>query len=64
MFKTLDDASCRRALNFQLIIVSSLHDIVQYLCAHSRLGSGHARLGSQKVEFVSADWGGTEGIGK
>lgn len=46
-------------------ILSSLHDICQYLCAHARLGSSHARLGSQKLEFsgVTADWGGTEGIG-
>lgn len=47
-------------------LISSLHDICQYLCAHARLGSSHARLGSQKLEFsgVTADWGGTEGIGK
>ena len=45
--------------------MSSLHDICQFLCAHARLGSSHARLGSQKLEFsgVTADWGGTEGIG-
>lgn len=47
-------------------LISSLHDICQYLCAHARLGSSHARLGSQKLEFsgVTADWGGTEGIGE
>ena len=51
---------------FQQKLISSLHDICQYLCAHARLGSSHARLGSQKLEFsgVTADWGGTEGIGK
>ena len=64
MFKTLDDEHCVRALMFSLMIVSSLHDMLQYLCAHARLGSSHARLGSRKMEFVSADWGGTEGVGK
>lgn len=53
-------------LLIQQQLISSLHDICQYLCAHARLGSSHARLGSQKLEFsgVTADWGGTEGIGK
>ena len=52
-------------INILQQIVSSLHDICQYLCAHARLGSSTARLGTQKVEFagVTADWGGTEGIG-
>ncbi|KAJ8301243.1 hypothetical protein KUTeg_020230 [Tegillarca granosa] len=63
MFKKLSDESCVSALSYSLLIVSSLHDILQYLCAHSRLGSSHARLGTRKMEFVSADWGGTEGIG-
>ncbi|ESO99500.1 hypothetical protein LOTGIDRAFT_113246, partial [Lottia gigantea] len=63
IFKSLDDEQCMRALHHSLSIVSALHDILQYLCAHSRLGSSHARLGSRKLEFVSADWGGTEGIG-
>ncbi|XP_028417505.1 uncharacterized protein LOC114541907 [Dendronephthya gigantea] len=54
-----------KRLKTVLQIVSCLHDICQYLCAHARLGSSHARLGSQKLEFsgVTADWGGTEGIG-
>ena len=64
MFKTLDDEHCMRALTYCLMIVSALHDMLQYLCAHSRLGSSHARLGSRKMEFVSADWGGTEGVGE
>ncbi|XP_021364139.1 uncharacterized protein LOC110457263 isoform X2 [Mizuhopecten yessoensis] len=63
MFKKLDDADCVRALTYTVMIVSSLHDMLQYLCAHSRLGSSLARLGSRKMEFVSADWGGIEGIG-
>lgn len=63
MFKTLDDHQCKNALIYCIMIVSSLHDMLQYLCAHARLGSSHARLGSRKMEFVSADWGGTEGVG-
>ncbi|XP_061178732.1 uncharacterized protein LOC133187394 [Saccostrea echinata] len=63
MFKNLSDDKIVRALSFSLSIVASIHDMLQYLCAHSRLGSSHARLGSQRMEFVSADWGGTEGIG-
>ncbi|XP_076468617.1 uncharacterized protein LOC143299362 isoform X2 [Babylonia areolata] len=63
MFKHLDDDFCYRGLAFTLSIVSSLHDMLQYLCAFSRLGSSHARLGSRRMEFVSADWGGAEGIG-
>ncbi|XP_022108314.1 uncharacterized protein LOC110988792 isoform X2 [Acanthaster planci] len=62
MFKTLDEDTCARALSQSLRIVASLHDILQYLCAHSKLGSSNARLGSGKQEFVTADWGGTEGI--
>eukprot|EP00049_Salpingoeca_infusionum_P015164 m.291361 g.291361 ORF g.291361 m.291361 type:complete len:2463 (-) comp15826_c0_seq4:3727-11115(-) len=48
-----------------LDLVSSLHDIVMFLCAYARLGSSHARLGTYDVAFqgVGADWGGTEGIG-
>lgn len=64
MFKQLDDDRCYRALAFTLSIVASLHDMLQYLCAFSRLGSSHARLGSRRMEFVSADWGGTEGVGQ
>ncbi|XP_070191909.1 uncharacterized protein [Littorina saxatilis] len=63
MFKHLEDDLCYAGLAFTLSIVSSLHDILQYLCAFSHLGSSTARLGSRKMEFVSADWGGTEGIG-
>lgn len=64
MHKKLEDEMCVRALSYTLMIVAALHDMLQYLCAHSKLGSSHARLGSRKMEFVSADWGGTEGIGK
>ncbi|XP_033105563.1 uncharacterized protein LOC117107864 [Anneissia japonica] len=62
MFKNLDEASCISGLLLTLRIIASLHDILQYLCAHAKLGSSHARLGSQRLEFATADWGGTEGI--
>ncbi len=63
MYKTLSDEECAAALTRHLEIISALHDILHNLCAHARLGSGQARMGSQKMEFVSADWGGNEGIG-
>lgn len=64
MFKHLPQSDCVRALEHLCRITAALHDMMQYLCAHSKLGSSQALLGSQKVEFVSADWGGTEGIGE
>ncbi|KAK3588936.1 hypothetical protein CHS0354_023696 [Potamilus streckersoni] len=63
MFKKCENDMCVKALSYCLMIISALHDMLHYLCAHSRLGSAHARLGSRRMEFVSADWGGTEGIG-
>ncbi|XP_068750634.1 uncharacterized protein [Montipora capricornis] len=65
MYPHLKGDDRNSALRVTLQLISSLHDICQYLCAHARLGSSHARLGSQKLEFsgVTADWGGTEGIG-
>lgn len=63
MYKKLDDSLCMRALSHSLIIMAAMHDMLHYLCAHARLGSSHARLGSRKMEFVSADWGGMEGVG-
>lgn len=48
-----------------LALLGPLHGIVMHLCAHARLGSSHARLGTQEDAFqgVGADWGGAEGIG-
>lgn len=63
MYKKLDDSQCMKALSHSLLIVAAMHDMLHYLCAHARLGSSHARLGSRKMEFVSADWGGMEGVG-
>ena len=63
IFKTLDDASrCHRALQHQLSIAASLHDMLHYLCAHARLGSAGAGM-CNGSSSISADWGGTEGIG-
>ncbi|XP_064633719.1 uncharacterized protein LOC135491668 [Lineus longissimus] len=62
MFKTMEDDTCNRALRYCSLIVAALHDILQYLCAHAKLGSANARLG-KKEGVVAADWGGTEGIG-
>ncbi|EDO39453.1 predicted protein [Nematostella vectensis] len=55
-----------RALTVMLELVSSMHDICQYLCAHARLGSSTARwrdCRSWSSGVIGADWGGTEGIG-
>ncbi|PIK38490.1 hypothetical protein BSL78_24687 [Apostichopus japonicus] len=62
MFKTLENEACVKALQCTLRIVSSLHDILQYLCAHSKLGSSPGRVHLQQKEYITADWGGTEGI--
>jgi len=62
-YKRLGDAECQQALSRHLVIVASLHDILQYLCAHSRLGSAQARLGSRANSQLAADWGGIDGIG-
>jgi hypothetical protein len=63
MFKTMEDDMCNRALRYCSVIVAALHDILQYLCAHAKLGSANARLG-RRDGVVAADWGGTEGIGR
>lgn len=65
IYAECDDDECERRLTLILKLISSLHDICQYLCGHARSGSSHARMGSHKLDFsgVTADWGGTEGIG-
>ncbi|XP_066913096.1 uncharacterized protein [Clytia hemisphaerica] len=65
LFENLSDKDAGDCLVVMLRIVASLHDICQYLCAHARSGSSHARMGSHKLETssITADWGGTEGIG-
>ena len=67
IYKHLDDVAIKLALTRHLTIVSALHDILQYLCAHARLGTAHARMGSRNNTntntTIPADWGGMEGIG-
>lgn len=65
MFEQMDTPAQLGALRKVLEVVFRVHDILMILCAHARLGSSHARLGTQDVAFigVGADWGGTEGIG-
>eukprot|EP00045_Choanoeca_perplexa_P017677 m.261627 g.261627 ORF g.261627 m.261627 type:complete len:2130 (+) comp17602_c0_seq2:143-6532(+) len=58
-------ATSMESLKAMLELIAPLHDIIMFLCAHARLGSSHARLGTYDVAFqgVGADWGGAEGIG-
>nr|XP_002124544.4 uncharacterized protein LOC100181268 isoform X2 [Ciona intestinalis] len=64
-YRNLDYEAQQEVLSTWLLIASSLHDIILYLCAHARLGS--ARLKQQLVDqsnySVAADWGGAEGVG-
>jgi len=63
-YKKLGDEDCTVALSHHLTIVAALHDILQYLCTHSQLGSAQARLGSRANRQLTADWGGINGIGQ
>ncbi len=65
LFRTLDDKRCTESLRRSLAILAPFHDILHYLMAHARLGTSAARLGTGAAqEFVTTDWGGTEGVGK
>nr|CAB3228230.1 coiled-coil domain-containing protein 162 [Phallusia mammillata] len=61
--RNLDYESQHTILTNWLMISSSLHDIVLYLCAHAHMGS--TAMDKQILEkyTVSSDWGGFEGIG-
>ncbi|KAI3367519.1 hypothetical protein L3Q82_026373, partial [Scortum barcoo] len=65
MFKTLDVSTCATALHHTLQMVSALHDIIYYLVSFSRLGNTEDSCSSRggRDAPLSADWGGTEGIG-
>ncbi|KAM9433885.1 uncharacterized protein ACWYII_017323 isoform 1-T1 [Salvelinus alpinus] len=67
MFRTLEDSACSRALHHSLEIVSALHDIIYYLVSFARLGNpgvfSSKRGGGAGGGELTADWGGTEGIG-
>ena len=61
LFRRLDDRVARTALGHYAKIAGSLHDILQYLCALSTLGCPVKK--KEKPEYISATWGGEEGIG-
>ncbi|XP_039605696.1 uncharacterized protein si:ch73-242m19.1, partial [Polypterus senegalus] len=63
MFKSLEETACHRALQQTLQIVAAFHDIVSYVVGFAHLGSYSAVYTSRKHERLTADWGGTEGIG-
>ena len=65
MHAHLDTEERDKALTAALSLTYCIHDILMILCAHARVGSSHARLGTMDTAFVGvgADWGGTEGIG-
>ncbi|RXM28684.1 Coiled-coil domain-containing protein 162 [Acipenser ruthenus] len=63
MFKSLEENTCHRSLQQTLQIVGALHDIVSYLVSFARLGNYSAISRSRKPKQLTADWGGTEGIG-
>ena len=50
-----------KVLSTWLTIASSLHDIVHFLCAHSRLGSIGKSRDQNNTYSIAADWGGAEG---
>ncbi|KAM8953019.1 uncharacterized protein RCH25_043786 [Pelodytes ibericus] len=63
MFKMLPEKEAYRALYQTLQIVAAMHDIVSYIFSFAQLGnscSGHCDL---NYKILTADWGGTEGIG-
>ncbi|XP_036398053.1 coiled-coil domain-containing protein 162 [Megalops cyprinoides] len=63
MFRALEEAACQRALNQTLEIASALHDIIYYLVSFARLGNSPTASHSRTGQRLTADWGGTEGIG-
>uniref|UniRef100_A0A674BR80 Coiled-coil domain containing 162 n=1 Tax=Salmo trutta TaxID=8032 RepID=A0A674BR80_SALTR len=67
MFTFVALQACSRALHHSLEIVSALHDIIYYLVSFARLGNpgvfSSKRGGGAGVGELTADWGGTEGIG-
>uniref|UniRef100_A0A8C5QPJ6 DUF4549 domain-containing protein n=1 Tax=Leptobrachium leishanense TaxID=445787 RepID=A0A8C5QPJ6_9ANUR len=57
MFKMLPEKEAFRALSQTLRIVAAMHDIVFYIFSFAQLGN------STITQTLTADWGGTEGIG-
>lgn len=66
IFQDFETTKCTELLKLILKLVSSLHDICQYLSALARSGSSHSRKqgdASKEYPTDTADWGGVEGIG-
>uniref|UniRef100_A0A8C4RF21 Uncharacterized protein n=1 Tax=Erpetoichthys calabaricus TaxID=27687 RepID=A0A8C4RF21_ERPCA len=64
MFKQfVEENDLNTALQQTLQIVAAFHDIVSYVVGFAHLGSYSAVYTSRKHERLTADWGGTEGIG-
>ncbi|XP_063773167.1 uncharacterized protein LOC134909816 isoform X2 [Pseudophryne corroboree] len=63
MFKMLPDKAAYRALLQTLRIVAALHDIVSYILSFAQLGNSCSGYSSMLNRELTADWGGTEGIG-
>ncbi|CAH2252244.1 Hypothetical predicted protein [Pelobates cultripes] len=57
MFKMLPEKDAFRALSQTLEIVAAMHDIISYIFSFARLGNSYI------TQTLTADWGGTEGIG-
>ncbi|KAM4694292.1 uncharacterized protein O3C94_004746 [Discoglossus pictus] len=63
MFKILPEKTCIDALKYTLQIVASMHDIVSYMCSFAQLGNPCNGSSNKISKVLTADWGGTEGIG-
>ncbi|XP_073432247.1 uncharacterized protein [Dendrobates tinctorius] len=63
MFQMLPEKAAYRALYQTLQIIAALHDIVSYILSFAQLGNSCGGFGSVLNRDLTADWGGTEGIG-
>ncbi|XP_075058991.1 uncharacterized protein LOC142144265 [Mixophyes fleayi] len=63
MFKMLPEKAAHQALLKTLQIVAALHDIVSYILSFAELGNSCSGYSSLLNRELTADWGGTEGIG-
>ncbi|XP_040286008.1 coiled-coil domain-containing protein 162-like [Bufo bufo] len=63
MFKMLPEKAAYRALYQSLQIIAALHDIVSYILSFAQLGNSCSGYVSLINREMTADWGGTEGIG-
>ncbi|XP_075197602.1 coiled-coil domain-containing protein 162-like [Anomaloglossus baeobatrachus] len=59
----LPEKAAYRALYQTLQIIAALHDIVSYVLSFAQLGNSCSGFGSVLNKELTADWGGTEGIG-